>query len=67
VRPPAWNQQIKNPFRSLPCSPRRARFLATCHACFAAAEQFEHAYNFRFEEPGAFNIITHPRNVSFEA
>jgi hypothetical protein len=28
------------------------------------AEQFEHAYNFRFEEPGGAAIVTHPRNVS---
>ena len=42
-----------------------ARSLA-CHAVFAAAEQFEQAYNFRFEEPGAFNIVTHPRNVSLK-
>ncbi|RXK37989.1 hypothetical protein M231_04775 [Tremella mesenterica] len=27
------------------------------------AEAFETEYNFRFEEPGASNIITHPRNI----
>lgn len=27
------------------------------------AEQYEHAYNFRFEEPGGATIVTHPRNV----
>lgn len=35
-----------------------------CAAPLAAAEQWEHAYNFRFEEPGAAAIITYPRNVS---
>lgn len=28
------------------------------------AEEFETTYNFRFEEPGAANIVSHPRNLA---
>lgn len=31
------------------------------------AEEFENTYNFRFEEPGSSNIITHARNVTATA
>lgn len=32
-------------------------------AYLEAAEQFEHTYNFRFEEPGGNTLTTHPRQI----
>jgi protein KRI1 len=32
-------------------------------AYLEAAEQFEHTYNFRFEEPGGNTLSTHPRQI----